>query len=372
MNLRCFSILVATCCLLLVAGCSSDPADPCPNSDPDACSGETPAFDTASCSCVECTDHDYCEDDELMCGDDNTCVEHGCDDVAPDDCSGETPIFADDACECVECLDDFDCLGGDCEDRVCIEDDDEDDGCESDEDCDGEATCEEGDCVFDNGDCQLDPTECTEPESILDTEACECVECAIDQDCDDGYACTDGSCEVDEPAPDACYECELNDQGFCGDETDAPYCDDGCCVECIGFWDCESGEHCSPDGFCESHADDCDSDDDCPDHLECQSGGDISACIPPSDTESCSGGCSPGHFCDVRTGLCEGLGGDEGCGFCHDDCTCPDGLECIDGHCVGCETPEDEDDIDEACHDDLFCFPPDDVDEYDDNFCAPL
>lgn len=351
--------------------------------------------DTGQTGATGCTDHFDCDFGEV-CNDDAQCV----DGVECQWCQEEIEqgelICYDGYCTRPECSDDSDCDGDDrCIDGVCAEaqpcsssDDcpdgyrctlagyctkDDDNGgnggdpdCTGDEDCPGDEVCEDGTCIDDgdNGEtCDLEPADCVDPEPHFDEQACECAECLDETDCDGANEqCINGSCTPagSEDCPSG-IECDPNNPGTCGGDT--PYCIDECCVECIGAGDCDGNELCV-DGQCQDSAG-CEDDGDCPSGYDCSASGE---CVPPETGEDCStdADCPDGQFCDPQTNTCQSLGGDMGCGFCNDDCTCDNGLTCDGFMCTGCAWLTEDD-----CPDDQWCYPAADFEMADENFCGP-
>lgn len=311
------------------------------------------------CVVAEC---DWCEDDQIC---------YVTDDNPEGSCSASS--CSDDA----DCGNNYDCVDGTCTDANTCSSNDEcpsgeicspagtcvpgsggGDECETNTDCSPGEECDNGNCVDDggNGECELEPGMCSGATPYLDEEACQCVECQMTSHCTGEDVCQDGQCIDDggggNQTPGECETtCSQDQPGTCGGDT--PYCINDCCVECIGNADCSGAEACE-DNFCTLPGG-CSSDADCPSGYTCEAGN----CEPPSGGQSCDpedpGSCPDGQIC-TEDGVCEDLGGDMGCGFCNDDCTCPGDLVC-DGDfiCVGCE-PTMDDPFGGGCPDGDFCI----------------
>lgn len=224
----------------------------------------------------------------------------------------------------------------------------------SDSDCDVDTDCPMGQvCTVSNECIEASCDFCTDDQICYVTEqnpegSCSAPECTSNHECPD-QDCIDGICgpapqqdqngdENEEEQntnqqPAECPPCDSNEPGTCDDPT--PYCIDDCCVECIGAADCTANQACI-DGVCEE-LDDCHNDADCPNAYTCV--GDT--CQAPETGQSCdpedTDDCPDGQYCSWDTETCEALGGENDCGLCNVDCTCPHGLECRDYFCYGCD-----------------------------------
>lgn len=215
--------------------------------------------------------------------------------------------------------------------------------------------CDEGDyCDASTGNCvantcsTLDPADCTGATPIFDGTSCECISCLGSSDCPAGHQCQGGSCVQATGCETACSS---STPGVCGGNT--PYCIDNCCVECLGAADCPSGQMCV-DGHCGTPPG-CTTSSDCPSGYSCDGG----SCVPPQTGQACTDpdDCPEGTFCDTTTGQCQSPGGELGCGFCNDDCTCPGDMECMGFVCAGCEFSVGWDGISDNCPDGQSCMP---------------
>ena len=163
-------------------------------------------------------------------------------------------------------------------------------------------------------------------------------------------SCANGDSCIDAVCHSVVASCDPNVSGTC--PTEAPYCLDGKCAECIGVADCTGDEICDG-GFCRPTPD-CNSNPGlCPDGYVCNAGtceAPVGKGCDPNDPQSCGGG----TFCDPGTSTCISAGGDLGCGFCGEDCTCPSGT--CDGFLCSCtgttDNPFGE------CPEGQFCLAP--------------
>lgn len=363
-----------------------------------ACGTDDVGSEEGSTSCQSDIDCDL----GMVCNNSNQCVEAACDFCVGDQICYITQENPEGTCSAPECFNDSDCDGDiechqnicggpynasqgssgcsssdDCDDGQvctpggsCVDDDtpvdpdpngnDDEDECSTADDCDGDQLCESGECIDDdsgnNMTCELQEEDCTGGTPLFDADTCECVECMGPNDCIGDNVCTDGTCVEDDsggngPDPDHCEPCDPGQAGTCGGDT--PYCVQSCCVQCIGSGDCTGNEACI-DGFC-SEPGGCSTDAECPAGYSCDGG----QCQAPETGGDCDpqdpGSCPDGQFCS-EDGQCEALGGDFGCGFCLDDCTCGGDLVC-DGDfiCTGCE-PTLDDPLSGGCPDGGFCF----------------
>jgi len=249
--------------------------------DPD-CAGR------GECPGVVCEDDEDCEDDDVVCTDedcqDGECrfsqMDSRCDDAEvcdPDDpdadndtgcverCEDDSDCENDEVCdggECVEvectrdsdCDDGFDCTRDDCVRNDCVFEPDNDlcgnnevcnpddsdadvDGCVEQCECDSDSDCDDSD--FCNGEEQCDGCDCQEGE---------------EPDCDDSVACTEDSCSE---ALDRCRN--ISDHDFCQDRgdnlcvPDDPDADVAGCVslECENDADCSDGQYCNGSEWCD-------------------------------------------------------------------------------------------------------------------------
>ena len=187
-----------------------------------------------------CIDMDHCDEDgdrclscidDAECVDDNPCTEDACIlnicvhttipgcqvCVSGDECEDGNPC-TDDVClrqgelpgVCVRtnlipgapCPDDGNpCTDDMCDGAgVCEHPSDDTNDCEDDEFCNGQATCQSGECVDGPGPC-IDPDHCDEINDV-------CFVCVDDDECDDDNPCTDDAC-VD-------HECVHTPRPGCG------------------------------------------------------------------------------------------------------------------------------------------------------------
>lgn len=280
----------------------------CPDGEPcveGICGGSIP----------ECTNNDQCPGTQV-CNFANRCVdgEGGDDDCASnDDCSGNQVC---------------DTTSGQCIDPGSDNCNDDPDLCADNEYCADNGECRTNNC----GD--LSPSDCTGLTPVFDGPNCQCVACLDASNCAPGQICNNGTCE-DTQSGGCQISCDPNTPGICSG-TGTPYCINECCVECLGAADCGGGEICL-DGFC-GLPPDCSTDPSvCPTGYECNAQGE---CAAPQTGQSCDpsdpSSCPVGTFCDPETSQCGGLGGDLGCGFCNEDCTCDGGLTCNGFACEGC------------------------------------
>lgn len=272
----------------------------------------TEANPEGTCSAPECVLNEDCDGVPCVAG---VCGGSTADCVSAADCDdGQICNFAN------RCVDDPNNGGGG-------------EGCTSNGDCTGNETCDvaSGQCVGGSS-CGLEASDCTGATPVLDSDSCACVECIQSSDCGGGQVCQGGSCQAQ--AEGCQTECSSSTPGAC-QGTGTPYCVNECCVECLGAADCGAGQMCL-DGFCGTPPD-CSTDPSvCPTGYDCSPQGE---CVPPQTGQDCAAdpmSCPDGTFCDPDTGVCQGFGGDFGCGFCNPDCTCDNGLTCNGMACETC------------------------------------
>lgn len=374
----CLAVLATALAFVLAAGCGADNVSGSTTSCNDHTDCPYGTVCNASGQCVGDVDCQFCdEDDEHLVCDDGICTvrcttDEDCDEGQCVDgvCGGQP---ADSCSSDTDCPDGYECnpFSDECE----PEDNSSTIDCQNNTDCDGDDVCEDGQCVPDGSgggeDCDLEAADCTGDTPFLDDQSCQCVECAGSADCDgDDEQCVDGFCTDDDGGggdnggDDGCVSGQTCGAagGSCG--GDYPYCIDDCCVECIGAADCDGDDICTQDGVCGSSSG-CTDESDCPVGYDCDNG----QCVAPDAGASCSSDadCPDGQFCDPSTSECVDLGGDMGCGMCNDDCTCdhPD-LTCDGFMCVGCTWLTGGE-----CGDDEWCWPAEDFDMADENFCGP-
>lgn len=95
--------------------------NPCPNVDPDSCTGRTPHLSPSlNCSCVECTDNTHCGPGKV-CGSNGACTadqcQTPCNSNTPGTCNGAagTPYCVGGCCS--QCIGAADCPGG----QLCLD-----------------------------------------------------------------------------------------------------------------------------------------------------------------------------------------------------------------------------------------------------------
>ncbi|MBA2663064.1 MAG: hypothetical protein H0U74_12275 [Bradymonadaceae bacterium] len=299
-----------------------------------------------------CTNSSQCTAPNQICGLAGTCVDKpaGCTDSTQ--CENEGEICTDGKCAVPPCT------ASSCENgQTCNTSSGK---CETPPSCDtivcdakerciiGSGQCVH-DCISDSSLCQgvevcnqisgaceanpcpgSDPSSCAGATPHFSTQFCSCVACAENNHCTGGKVCNNnGQC-----VPGECQNpCDPNVPNACNGTT--PYCLSGCCSECVGAADCPVNQLCL-DGFC-GNPPDCSIDPTvCPAGYTCQGG----QCQAPQTGQSCDPqnptSCPQGTFC-TASGQCEAAGGDFGCGFCNEDCTCPGALSCDGFLCSGCQ-----------------------------------
>lgn len=323
---------LALICAHILAACSFNPPSHLSHTEPDAEHDEDALED-------EDTLAPTCQDG-LLNGDEThiDCGGPDCDPCALDQ----------------NCNKNSDCHSNFCIDGLCAEDPNAPE-CDLLNPCpDGHACNQRQKCVpYDVG------PPCTSHDDCQDGDFCDPIyqACLPDMnrdchniECPSGQSCLNGACTPDEE--ECATPCSADSPGICGGST--PYCIDNCCIECLGSADCFGYDVCI-EGYCEPMPSCTDDPNACPTGYNCVSG----ICSPPGDGQACDpnnpSSCdNPLLTCDPQTGTCAELGGDMGCGYCDDDCTCPNGLLCDGFFCTGCETQEL--DFSGGCPDGQLCI----------------
>ena len=206
---------------------------------------------------------------------------------------------------------------------------------------------ETGVCSLYPGDCGCDTTSDCDAGDVCEDGSCVEPPCASDRDCDVGLECDlgTGDCFVPPCRSDSdCAGAQVCDGGVCTIDADCPTC-----VPCDTIADCGGGDwQCASDGtggFCTRM---CDGGTDCPGNSACfdiegqsfaiclnEDAGTAGVChidyVCTEEPAPCDGvTCVSGEICNLLTGDCEPVGGDDGCIIC-DVCESPD--DCPGGDC---------------------------------------
>jgi hypothetical protein len=231
--------------------------------------GEVCLEDSDDCFLPECTTNDDC-DNGVFCDGDETCDAGQCLDGTPRSC-GDGDACTDDECnldldECVSTPDVTPCDDGDlCTVDTCDSEtgctnvpvecsagqlcDPVDGTCKADTECTIDDDC--GDGFFCNGDetcdagqCQQGTPPCVGDEICIDIiDSCADPECALDDDCDDGSFCSgEETCDAGR-CQDGTWACGVSE--ICVDIIDE-------CVEaeCILDDQCDDGRFCNGGEMC--------------------------------------------------------------------------------------------------------------------------
>ena len=218
---------------------NNNPSDQCTDESDcpdghDCVDGDCHLPDTDECSFADdCPDGQICDDGDCVTQDSNngdngggpdTCAEP-CSQSNPGVCTGNTPYCVNDCC--IECIGGGDCGGGQvCEDGVCQTPSD----CSNDGDCPSGFTCEAGTCEPPESGQSCDPTD---PGSCPDGQICnedsECEPLGGDLGCglcnDDCTCPGDLTCDADFICTGCQFEL-LDPTGGCPNG----FCFDGICI----------------------------------------------------------------------------------------------------------------------------------------------
>lgn len=304
------------------------------------CKQPTPACNTTSGACVECTDA------AKHCGPGAKCVKNACVSCTKDsECTrpNSTPAYipgSTQICLTAKCADgcraNTDCaLGNICKANKCVE------GCVSNRDCPTNSACQAGKCVRTCG----SNRECfnSNNERVCDTTARKCVQCRSNGDCQRYYGQSFGR---QRPVCDT----KTNTCG-CGKNTDCRtasnavrgVCDTSkkICLGCKGDTDCRRGFICNKSNVCIAG---CRTDNECVRGTvcntntnkctQCNTNKDCSAPTPACDKFGrCVGcltdkDCAAGNKCDATSLTCYKPGSKEQCQSCSQNSDCRTGYNC--------------------------------------------
>ncbi len=301
-------------CFHDLSGCGCNSDLDCEDENP--CTDDSCNMDTGLCSNVA--------NDANSCDDGNACTD-------PDHCSNATCMGLS-----VVCNDENPCTQDVCDAETgCQYTPDDSLACGDGDLCNGQETCQNGECVAgeamlcsDGRSCSVD--DCISPYGDCTHDLSGCL-CQSDADCNDNNSCTDDSCNLDTGLCSNAFD----DENFCDDSnacTSGDHCSSGEClgtaITCNDQNPC-TDDACSPGEGCLFFADDansCADADLCNGQETCVSGNCVSGTgVDCADNRSCSV-----DTCDTVTGSC--LHDLSTC-LCSSDEECNDNNPCTDDRC---------------------------------------
>lgn len=221
------------------AGMCVEPTEPDPTPTPGDCEVDGDCADGLVCEEGMCAEPPPCSTD-AECSGDFLCEDGTC--VAPPMCTVDTDCGDGSICVDGSCRVDDACGGTSC-------------SCGSDMDCADGSSCVAGACIAEEETCQFN-FEC-DGGTCIDRQ---CIDsCVMDEECAEGQTCEDGLCE---DIPPVTGECESNSDCGDGQICRSTVCIDGCSTDA----ECGDGRICSPDGTCRtdtSPTPQCRNDSDC-------------------------------------------------------------------------------------------------------------